>query len=56
MPETTRSTRRLLAPVLAVGAALGRVLRPRLPEARVRAIVLVVCASSALVLLVRSLA
>jgi uncharacterized membrane protein YfcA len=45
-----------LAPVLAVGAVLGRVLRPRLPEARVRAVVLVVCASSALVLLVRSLA
>ncbi|WP_341242841.1 sulfite exporter TauE/SafE family protein [uncultured Nocardioides sp.] len=44
-----------LAPVLAVGAVLGRVLRPRLPEARVRAVVLVVCASSALVLLVRSL-
>nr|WP_246305787.1 sulfite exporter TauE/SafE family protein [Nocardioides marinisabuli] len=45
----------LLAPVLGVGAVLGRVLRPRLPEARVRAVVLVVCASSALVLLVRSL-
>ncbi|ANH39974.1 Sulfite exporter TauE/SafE [Nocardioides dokdonensis FR1436] len=44
-----------LSPVLAVGALLGRVLRPRLPASRVRPVVLLVCASSALVLLVRSL-
>lgn len=45
-----------LVPLLGVGSVLGRRLRPLLPEARVRAAVLVICASSALVLLVRSLA
>ncbi|MGH3306319.1 MAG: TSUP family transporter [Nocardioides sp.] len=45
-----------LAPVLPFGAALGHVLRRRLPERRVRGAVLLVCAASALVLLVRSLA
>ena len=45
-----------LAPVLPFGAVLGRVLRRRLPEDRVRGAVLLVCAASALVLLVRSLA
>jgi uncharacterized protein len=45
-----------LAPVLPFGAALGRVLRRRLPEHRVRGAVLLLCAASALVLLVRSLA
>jgi uncharacterized protein len=45
-----------LAPVLPFGAALGRALRTRLPEDRVRGAVLVVCAASAAVLLVRSLA
>ena len=45
-----------LAPVLPVGAALGRSLRKRLPEHQVRAAVLVLCGTSALVLLVRSLA
>ena len=44
-----------LMPVLGVGAVVGRLLRPRLPAARVRAVVLLVCGSSALVLLVRSL-
>ncbi len=44
-----------LAPVLPFGAALGRALRRRLPEDRVRGAVLLVCAASALVLLVRSL-
>jgi uncharacterized protein len=45
-----------LAPVLPFGAALGHALRRRLPEHRVRGAVLLVCAASALVLLVRSLA
>jgi uncharacterized protein len=45
-----------LMPVLPFGAALGRALRTRLPEHRVRGAVLVVCAASATVLLVRSLA
>ncbi len=45
-----------LAPVLPFGAALGRALRTRLPEQHVRGTVLVVCAASAVVLLVRSLA
>ncbi len=45
-----------LAPVLPFGAALGHALRRRLPERRVRGAVLLVCAASALVLLVRSLA
>jgi uncharacterized protein len=44
-----------LAPVLPLGAVLGRVLRRRLPAHRVRGAVLLICASSALVLLVRSL-
>jgi uncharacterized protein len=44
-----------LAPVLPLGALLGRALRPRLPERSVRAAVLMVCAASASVLLVRSL-
>jgi uncharacterized membrane protein YfcA len=44
-----------LAPVLPLGAALGRALRPRLPERRVRGAVLIVCASSALVLGAKSL-
>ena len=45
-----------LAPVLPFGAALGRALRKRLPERHVRGAVLLVCAASAVVLLVRSLA
>ena len=45
-----------LAPVLPFGAVLGRVLRRRLPEDRVRGAVLLLCAASALVLLVRSVA
>ena len=45
-----------LTPVLPFGAALGRVLRTRLPEHHVRGAVLLVCAASAVVLLVRSLA
>jgi uncharacterized protein len=45
-----------LAPVLPFGAALGRTMRRRLPEDRVRGAVLMVCAASAAVLLVRSLA
>ncbi|WP_328827976.1 sulfite exporter TauE/SafE family protein [Nocardioides acrostichi] len=44
----------VMLPVLLLGAWLGRRLRPVLPEHRVRVAVLVVCASSALVLLVRS--
>jgi uncharacterized membrane protein YfcA len=44
-----------LAPVLPFGAALGSALRPRLPERHVRGAVLLVCAGSATVLLVRSL-
>jgi len=44
-----------LAPVLPIGAFLGRALRPRLPEARVRGVVLAVCASSAVVLATKSL-
>ncbi|WP_257866182.1 sulfite exporter TauE/SafE family protein [Nocardioides marmotae] len=44
-----------LSPVLLLGAWLGVVLRPRLPEARVRPAVLLVCATSAAVLLVRTL-
>lgn len=43
-----------LAPALGVGAVVGRRLRPRLPERRVRAAVLLICAGSALALLVRS--
>lgn len=46
----------VLAPVLPVGAVLGRVLRRRLPSHQVRGVVLLVCAASATVLLVRSLA
>jgi len=46
----------VLAPVLPVGAALGRLLRRRLPSQHVRGVVLLVCAASAVVLLVRSLA
>jgi uncharacterized protein len=45
-----------LAPVLPFGAALGRILRRRLPAHRVRGAVLLVCAASALVLLAKSLA
>jgi uncharacterized membrane protein YfcA len=45
-----------LVPVLPLGAVLGHALRRWLPAARVRPAVLVVCAGSALVLLVRSLA
>lgn len=45
-----------LAPVLPFGAALGRALRPRLPEHHVRGAVLLVCAASSVVLLLRSLA
>ncbi len=45
-----------LTPVLPIGAALGRALRVRLPERHVRGAVLGVCATSALVLLVKSLA
>jgi uncharacterized membrane protein YfcA len=45
-----------LVPVLPFGAALGRALRKRLPERHVRGAVLLVCAASAVVLLVRSLA
>jgi uncharacterized protein len=43
-----------LAPVLPVGAVLGRFLRRRLPAHRVRGAVLLVCACSALVLLAKS--
>jgi uncharacterized membrane protein YfcA len=45
-----------LAPVLPLGAALGHALRRWLSAAQVRRAVLLVCATSALVLLVRSLA
>ncbi|MDN4173193.1 sulfite exporter TauE/SafE family protein [Nocardioides sp. SOB77] len=45
----------LLSPVLLLGAWIGGVLRPRVPEARVRPAVLLVCAASAAVLLVRTL-
>ena len=45
----------LLAPVLPLGAVLGHALRRWLPAAQVRPAVLLVCATSALVLLVRSL-
>jgi uncharacterized protein len=45
----------LLAPVLPVGAVIGRALRTRLPAHRVRAAVLAVCAASATALLVKSL-
>jgi uncharacterized protein len=44
-----------LAPVLPIGAALGRTLRSRLPAHRVRPAVLAVCAASATALLVKSL-
>ncbi len=44
-----------LVPVLVVGGLLGIWLRPRISEARVRPAVLLVCGSSAVVLLVRSL-
>ena len=44
-----------LAPVLPVGAVLGRALRRRLAPERVRAVVLLLCATSAVALLVRSL-
>jgi len=44
-----------LAPVLPVGAVLGRTLRSRLPAHRVRPAVLAVCAASATALLVKSL-
>lgn len=44
-----------LSPILPLGALLGTRLRPRLPEARVRPAVLVVCAASSLVLLGRTL-
>lgn len=43
-----------LAPVLPLGAALGRALRPRLPERHVRVAVLLVCGTSAVVLLMKS--
>lgn len=45
-----------LSPVLPAGAVLGGTLRRRLPQERVRVAVLLLCASSAVVLLVRSLA
>ena len=45
-----------LAPVLPFGAVLGRTLRRRLHQQHVRGAVLLVCAASAVVLLVRSLA
>ena len=45
-----------LAPVLPFGAVLGRTLRTRLHQQHVRGAVLLVCAASAVVLLVRSLA
>ena len=44
-----------LAPVLPVGAVLGSTLRTRLPDQHVRGAVLLVCAASAVVLLVKSL-
>ena len=45
-----------LVPVLLLGTVLGAVLRPRLPAEQVRTVVLLVCAASALALLVRTAA
>jgi len=45
----------LLSPALLLGLALARVLRTSVPHERVRVVILVVCAASAVALLVRSL-
>ncbi|GGF32890.1 permease [Marmoricola endophyticus] len=44
-----------LLPAMAVGVVLAVLLRGRVPQARVRGVMLVVCAASALVLILRSL-
>ena len=55
LEESTFVLAMALAPFLLVGFAITRVLRGLVPRERVRVAVLVVCAASALVLLVRSL-
>ncbi len=54
--RSTRSWSRLVSPLLMLGIWLGTRTRGRLPRDRFRVAVLVVCAASAVVLLVRSLA